>query len=246
MGLPIFILLLYGAIRLSKHLVYFKNIFYNHSFAIVALPILLHLISICFLDTTFSRHILPAIPLFVIISAYGLREIKKSKIFCNNKVKFSFIFLVIFAYQLIYVSSIEYYFLFETRESATHWIKKNIPPGTEFTTARFVNIPLLKKNYQTTADFNSPYLILHETYYYRYLRSRLNPFEKYPTWDKVYHGSYDYFIKIQELFKGQLNYKLIKKFRIKSLTPEMSLYKKFLGTYPLFIGDTLIYKRIDA
>ena len=244
LGLPATLLLLYGTARLLPRKVNFKNILSSVTFFIVILPLLLYFVSVCFLDIPFSRHILPLIPSLALLSGYCLIEIQRSKTFRKNKI-FIALLAIILIYQLIYSVSTEYYFVFDTREAAYRWIKNNVPPGEEIATTRYVNMPSLKTDYVLSNNLQSPYIILHETYYFRYLRSELNPLKKYPHWDEIHHGHYKDYLNIQQLLKGESNYRLLKKFDVKCVTPELLIYKIFLGTYPLFIGDTLIYRQTD-
>jgi len=241
-GLPVFLLFLYGTGRLTRTKAV-KGVIKKDVFFTVLLPAAVHIILISFLDVPFSRHILPAVPLLAVAAAYGFTALKKARLLRKKTAGLLWLALLISAYQLVYVASIERYFITDTRESAGMWIRENIPYGAEIAATPYAEIPALKAGYRTDLGFRSRYLILHESYYYRYIRSELNPLSGYPPWSRIYHGDPGHFIKIQAILKGESPYKLIKAFRVKSLTPEMLLYKKALGTYPLFIGDTLIYKR---
>lgn len=109
----------------------------------------------------------------------------------------------------------------------------------------YVNIPLLKTNYKTSEPFKSRFLILHELDYRRFIRNEVTPLRR-PRWDEVYHGkNEEYFYKTKDLLENKLEYKLIKKFTVSTLTPELLLYKKLWGTYSYFIGDTLLYQKSD-
>lgn len=88
------------------------------------------------------------------------------------------------------------------------------------------------------------YIVLHESYYYRYLRSELNPLGAPDSIEEIYRGSNRNFKNIHALFKRELPFELVKTFKIKTFTPELWLYKEILGTFPLFLGDVLIYKRL--
>ena len=242
LGFPVFLLSIYGAGRFFKRGTDLKNFFKREPFALITAPMLLYFISISFLDIPFSRQILPVVPAVVLIAAYGFTEITESKPFLRRNITHLLFFLILF-YQLIYVGSSEYYFASDTREEAGVWIKNNIPASQEVTSTPYVIIPYLKKEYKTVDTFESPYIILHEAYYYRFIRSCLNPFKEYPEWKEIYHAPYEHFLNIQRLFKGDMHYQLVKKFEVKVVTPEMIFYKRFWGTYPQFIGDLLIYKK---
>ena len=245
LGFPVFLLSVYGAVRFFTRGTGLKDFLKGEIFALITAPVLLYFISISFLDIPFSRQILPVVPAVVLVAAYGFTEITESKLFRRRNVNYVFFFSILF-YQLIYVGAGEYYFVSDTREKAGVWIKNNIPTSQEVTSTPYVIIPYLNKQYKTVETFESPYIILHEAYYYRFVRSCLNPCKGYPEWEEIYHAPYEHFQNIQRLFKGDLHYRLVKKFEVKAVTPEMAFYKRFWGTYPQFIGDLLIYKKVDA
>lgn len=89
----------------------------------------------------------------------------------------------------------------------------------------------------------SDFLVLHEACYRRYIRNEISPFTRYPSWDEIPHAKKKNFDRIKDLFKHRLGYKLLKKFEVRGLTPELILYKRLWGTYASFIGDTLVYSR---
>lgn len=236
LGLASFVTLLTGIFFLNKKRDW--KIFHDDSFFILVLPLTLHGISICFLDIPFSRHFLPLVPFLVMIAAYGLHEIQE---YLSGR-RFSFLLAFILLYQLVYVAGTEYYYIFDTREAAVRWIKETIPEGETIRMKRRERFPELAQ-YNMDKGYDSNYLVLHESYYYRYLRSELCPFKPFPDWEEVYHGNPISFVQIQKIFKGKSSFNLIKEFPVRCITPENYLYKKFWGTYPLFIGDTLIYQK---
>ena len=243
-GGPFFLLLLYGSIRILKKEVDFKKMIGENVFPLITMPLLLYFISISFLDIPFPRQILPLVPAAVLLASYGFTEIRKTNLFSGRKIKpYSFL-IVLFLYQAIYIGSNEYYFVFDTRETAKTWIKKNIPYAREITISPYVIIPELYDRYQLVDSFNSPYVILHESYYYRYIGSILNPYKEYPAWNEIYHGTYEHYLNIQKLFKGNPQYRLVKKFEVKCITPEMIFYKRLWGSYYIINGNVLIYKKV--
>jgi hypothetical protein len=245
LGLPVFFLSAYGAVRIFTKEKDPNNFSQGEFLVFIATPIFLHFLSICLLDIPFTRQILPMIPAAVLIAAYGVTEIGLLKLFLHRNIRYV-LFVFILLYQLIYVASNEYYFVFDTRKTAGEWLEKNVSKAVEVTTTRFVIIPYLNNNYRTADNFESPYIILHEANYFRYIRSAFNPVKDYPTWEETFHGKYADFLNIQKLFRGELPYILAKKFEVKAVTPEMILYKGLWGSYHTYIGDLLIYKKIDG
>ena len=233
LGLASFILLSSGIFFLRKKLS--GKMFNNDLFFILILPICSFGILICCLDVPFPRHSLPLIPALVMVAAYGLGEF-------NKKITHSWFLLILVSvilYQLVYVAAVEYYYVFDTRESAEQWIKRNIPRHqTIKLMGHFAIMPYLTE-YKKSHD-DPDLLVMHETSYFRYLRSEVCPFRQYPDLREVYHGRRAHLSSIQRIFKGESPFKLIKRFPVRYITPESYLYKKIWGTYQFFIGDTLI------
>jgi hypothetical protein len=243
LGLPVFIFLLAGGILLIIRIYKNRSSRQKDIFIIVAIPVLLHLCIILCMGMPWIRHLLPAVPLFTIIAAYGLvKTFENIKIKHGAILKLSTIIIVI-AYQLIFLSWVNYYYIRDTRASASKWIFENIPRGETVTATRYTKMPMLEDNYRIEDTYKSKYIILHSVYYARYTRNEANPFAAYPRWEKVYHGTEHEFNNIRSLFRGDLNYELVKTFRIKPVTPEMMALKHILKNFPPFIGDVLIYRR---
>ncbi|TET31926.1 MAG: phospholipid carrier-dependent glycosyltransferase [Planctomycetota bacterium] len=243
LGLPVFIFLLGGGILLILRIYKNRSSRQRDVFIIVAAPAVLQLVLICSLSLPTIRHLLPAVPLFTIIASYGL-----VKTFENMKKKYGAILklstiIIVIAYQLIFLSWVNYHYIFDTRVSASKWILKNIPAGESMTTPRYTKMPMLDDLYAIDDTYESKYIILHSAFYARFTRNEANPFTAYPPLSRVYHGREYNFIKVQSLFKGQLNYELIKAFRIKPVTPEMMALKHVLKNFPPFVGDVLIYRK---
>ncbi|GEM_PF-2311193 len=252
-GLPIFI-----SFFLAFRSFHFKKFHEDKNlrdvFFVLILPILLYYVIVCFVSIPFprypfSRHLLVGIPLFVLVAAYGsVRWVERIKWGGEKRLLHKVVALFI-VYQLIFVGQIEYYFVFDTITSSEKWVRTHIPPTKKIAAFCWMWPKFEFKNKVTWLSPKSryrPFLFLHETSFFRYLRSPLNLFDKFPSWTEIYHGNYFHFIFVQALFKDQLPYALVKKFEVKAITPEMFLYKKIWGTFPLFLGDVLIYRKVEA
>jgi hypothetical protein len=154
----------------------------------------------------------------------------------------AWLLVAVLVYQAIYVGSIEHYYLDDTRDAAWAWISRNIPAGAEVAATPYTEMPLLSERYRVTDTFDtSPYVVLHEAYYYRYRRSVITPETDFPSEEQVYHGTRGDLESIQRLLKGDPGHVLLKAFPVRAITPELYLYKRAFGTYPLFVGDVLIF-----
>jgi len=212
---------------------------------ILILPFLFYSLALITLDTPFSRHLLPIIPLVCLLAAHGLGKMSEALLTKGRVKVFALLCVSLLTYQLAYTYSVQYYFDHDPRVSAQKWIKKNIPKGTSLATSKYMALPRGYHHVHYTKNFidNVDYLVLHESYYYRYLRSELNPLRAAQDIEEVYRGKKENLENVTLLFEGKLPFKKVKSFEVKAFTPELLLYKKILGTFPQFLGDVLIYKR---
>lgn len=245
-GLPIFILSCLGIKRAIQENSKLNSKMSRDIFFILLLPLIVHFISICFIAYPGGRHILPVIPFMAVTAAYGFMSIAKHKVFSRRR---GVVFLIsgFIVYQLIFVCSSEYNFWFDTRPQAHQWIKENIPKDETIAVFVYTYMPSLERDYRVVDLFHAKYVVIHEAYYKRYIRNILNPKTDYPPWEEVFHPDPIGFKFCQELFKGKLPYKLVKRFDTTNLTPEMILFKNFYGT-PVEDGpgDILIYKWVGT
>ncbi len=252
-GLPIFI-----SFFLAFRSFHFKKFHEDQNlrdvFFVVILPILLHFLIICFVAFPFARypfarHLLATIPLFVLVAAYGMVRWVEGIKWGGEKKLLRKVVALFIVYQLIFVGQIEYYFVFDTITSSAKWIRSNISPRQNIA-ALCWSLPELKLRNRvrpiSPESSEMPFLLIDETALAQYQRSEINFFKKFPSWEEIYHGDQYHFWFIQALFKGQLPYALVKKFEVKAITPEMFLYKKIWGTFPFFIGDVLIYRKLKT
>lgn len=243
MSLPIFCLSIYGAIKYTRNRPNWLTAFPRDEFYIVVLPIALYAVSICFLDVPFPRHTLPMIPLACIVSSYGFLRLVRGGAVKKLRVSGSALLLIVIFYLLACVIQNEYYFFHDTRETASRWIKSNIPRWERIKVTDYVRIPSLRGTHRIVSSYNASFIVLHESYYYRYIRSAVSPLRKYPKWNEIYHGKYEDYLNIQRLFSGQLNYRLVKTFPATIYMPEHYVYKKLFGRFTWFTGDVLIYEQ---
>ncbi len=259
-GLPVFLLGLYGTINAVRNAKFeitklyeenqsIKYIFHSywnrHEYIIIILPIVFHFIAISTLDVSWSRHILLEVPLITMVAAVTFTKIK---------FKPTLLLLLIIIYQLISVVSVEYYYIVDTRRTAGDWISENIDKKETIAIGYYVFLPLEYNTLDISDETplhnlnldvleSTNYLVLHEGHYERYIRNELNPLGQ-PDPNHVHHGSPTTAKFIQSLFEGGQSYKLIKKVEVRHVVLELILYKKLFGTYPTLIGDVLVYEKM--
>lgn len=244
-GLITFLFFLASFFRKTKLLKTFQNVGWDKVF-IIYIPFSIYFLAICFLDVPFARHLLPLIPIVCLASASSAGRLAHY-LWTHNKVKaLAAILMVIFAYQFTYNFSIQRYFDRDPRYRAQRWIDKKIPKGTPIAASNYTHISAGHKVFPNIDNHmqQAEYVVLHESYYYRYMRSELNPLGAPEKVEEVYRGSEKNLEQINALFNNELPYKLVKKYTVKAITPELWAYKQILGTFPLFLGDVLIYKRL--
>jgi len=245
LGLPLFLLAVKGFFQGLHNKIVYREITFNDVLYIAIFPLLLQFISICSLAYVASRHLLLLTPLLAVMAALGFNSLNKWTVFSSKK-RMVFIFWLLIIYQLGFVCSIEYYFIFDNKEVASLWIRKNIPIGEKIYLPNNGRSPVLynwhiiKKDYKLVKDSDANYFILLPDDYFRYRRSLMNLFEDYPKWENIYHPDRDEFILYQRIFKNELPVKLVDKIEQKFVTPEMYFLNKLLFG---FGDDILIYKR---
>ncbi len=244
-GLTTFLFFIGTLIRKSTLLKGVKQINWDTVF-ILYFPFSIYFLAISMLDVPFSRHLLPLIPVICIAAADGAGRFG-CYLWRQDKLKtLMVVFFIIFTYQFIYNYSIQRYFDRDPRYKAQRWMDNNVEMGTAIAASKYAH---LSYGHHVLPNLDNhlhqaEYIVLHESYYYRYMRSELNPLKAPENINEVYRGSQKNMDSIDRLFREEMPFELVKSYKIKTFTPELWLYKKVLGTYPLFLGDMLIYKRL--
>lgn len=245
-GLTTFIFCLGSFFKEMTSLKNIKQINWDKTF-ILYFPFTVYFLAICTLDVPFSRHLLPLIPIICLVAADGAGRFS-TYLWKQDKIKTLLVlFLVVFVYQFLYNYSIQRYFERDPRYKAQRWIDNHVVKGKDAIAAsKYTHVshghhvlPNID-NHIHQAD----YIVLHESYYYRYFRSELNPLKDPETINDVYRGSQRNMNTINALRNHELPFELVRSYKIKTFTPELWAYKQVLGTFPLFLGDVLIYKRL--
>ena len=251
MGLAVFLFLIFGlSIRRKIN----KNIFF-----IIILPLLFFFIGICFLDFAPPRHILPVIPGLIIIAAYGFYKVTRK---LDSRIYLFVLFLII-SYQLVYVSSIEYNFIFTPIGKMGNWMLENIDhnakiyigdnKGNKYISDKIEkSTKRLSKNravndrglivpfeFETTDLEKADYILLPNDI--KYIRSSYNPLKKKPKCcNEVFGCNYKDCMFTQNLLEDKSN--LIKEFKQENWSPELKIYAYFFNNYRSPTSDILLYK----
>jgi 4-amino-4-deoxy-L-arabinose transferase-like glycosyltransferase len=250
LGLPVFLLSVWGVVKLfggtERKGLGVRSLLSNKYFLVIA-PMLLHFYLICRLIVNFTRYLLPVVPLLAVFAAYGLvRLIDGAK----SPGLFKGVVAAIIVYQLVQIASLERAAVFDSRKLMGDWMKKNISTAELISTGPSADYNLVPSAYTTTADFDADYIVLHSCFYSRYLTGGYGFRDSYPSsCNQVFHcwGGEPTRRFIQDLFRGKTDYRLLKKFEISFITPEMLLMKYLFGPrvdgYGSYTGDTVIFGR---
>ncbi len=150
-------------------------------------------------------------------------------------------------YLLAHVGSVQSYYVRDTREIAGEWLRRHVPPAEILSVSNYVFVPA---EYRTTPFLDQKYLVLHEDGYRRYVVRNNVHYKftgRFPEPDEIYNPDrrFGHYPRIPQLFRGELPYALVKRVRLELLTPELRL-ARFLEMSPLYLGDTLIFRRVGV
>jgi len=84
-------------------------------------------------------------------------------------------------------------------------------------------------------------VVLHETYYGRYVKYFTTPFGIPESCDDVYHCKPGALNVVQGIIFNRTPLKLLKRYEVWHPFPERIAFKALFGTYETFVGDVLIY-----
>jgi hypothetical protein len=229
--IPILLLTIRG---IRKYLTATGTLFYK---LCLLTPITVYTMILLLVDVPLDRYLLPLLPFLAMLAGLGITKLRSPG---GKK-------LTLFSLLYLYIGliSVEYNFWHDNRVKAYHWIISHLLPKTKIYLGRYFNPYEFYFIY--TSTFPPPraeYVILHERYYRRYLRSAAYPFT--PTPEYVYHGAESDYKPIQDIFINKRNFRIIKKFHSISILPEHIIRKYTLGSYPDIIGDVIVAQKINS
>jgi len=243
-GLPK-LLILWGVLCAFLWIKY-REYLQKNEWLVLVVPIVMHFTSVCSLGFLGIRHILPELPFLAMLAAYGFSQIKKHA---------TPILALIVVYQIISVASIEYYFISDTRGPVGEWLVAEVRLNETIAVSPYSEVPRGLKTVWLTENnlYNTPlnqkglnesrFLVLHERYYYRCFRSSHSPLGD-PDPRNLFHANPATCQFIQSLFRGNEPYVRVNKAEVEPIVPEMVLYKMWIGTYPDWVGDTVVYRKV--
>jgi len=223
-GVPVVLVSLFLASRVWRKETRGCTLGYRHMVAF--LPFILHAIGLLGLAVPFPRHLLPLVPLGMIVAARGLWHLTSRKRMAVVCVAWAAILSICDAAG----------FWFDARRGALQWIHTNVPPGTAVFVDRGFRVPLPEYAHPRKW-YRAKVFIRHEAWTYRFRRSELHPFGP-PSCRELYHASaVDKLVyrKIRH-WKRKGRLRLVYFARPPCIMPEDFLYRYLWGSFNKFAG----------
>jgi MFS family permease len=203
------------------------------------LPAVVWLISICMMPIPFARHLLPILPLLCLLAPFGVIQIK------NKWPRPLSIFIVVLmaVYQFAYWISVEGQYVIDSRQQMDRWLTSNRSNEAPLYYCWYSELHAWNAAFVRTRIFDDArFVLMHEAFYRRYIRSAVNPFRSYPRDERIFHPK-GMTHNIQRVLKED-GYRLVKRFPVHYWTPELILFKQLYGAFPDFTGDSVLYEKV--
>ncbi|MBF0369455.1 MAG: glycosyltransferase family 39 protein [Magnetococcales bacterium] len=214
-------------------------------------PVLIHFGLLLLLDDPFERHLLPLVPVFCGLAAFGwIHSLPKGWSLPKQLLATA----PLIAYLLFFAIDGERPFWNDSRILARQWILQHAGQGSSILQGRYAYLALPKERFRVTRqkrrDRSVPrldrfdWIILHEVHTYRYRRSRLSPFGT-PDRDNIYHPDLFGVRHLDALWSGVLPFRPVQVIPMTPpLTLERILYRRYWGPFQSFVGDVVIYRKM--
>ncbi|MCB0631529.1 MAG: phospholipid carrier-dependent glycosyltransferase [Saprospiraceae bacterium] len=187
------------------------------------------------LDTPFVRRADIFLPAVALAAGYALWQLWESG---NNWKKGLAIGIVLYTLGLTVVNQSNFWQ--DTRYEAMAYLQQQVK-ARSFHYGTYAFVPgMPKEGNDPTA---APLHIMHESHYGRYWKFFTTPFRVPACCEEVYNcWSEADCERIQAIFRGETDYRLIVEFPSQTIFPERILFKRWFGTYETFLGDVRIYE----
>jgi hypothetical protein len=244
MGLASFSLIALGAAAQTRRIRGWMTPQATPIVGIIVVPALVEAVMTCRLAIPFIRHLLPTMPALAVLGGYGWREL--GLIFARRgqpgrQRRFAVPALL---YQAVYVASIQFQFVHDTRSDMHRWMEHNLPPSAAVYVTRYASAREWGDVCRPTPREHAEYILTHEGYYRRYLRSPVNPLHAVPSTGHLYHMLPDGPF-LRALMRGRIARVEIHRESVTYWTPELILFKAAFGSFPDIAGDTILFRRLS-
>ncbi len=186
-------------------------------------------------DTAFVRRVNVFMPAVCLLAAYGLSRLRRRRPWLPAAV-------VTYTFLFALVGQSNHWF--DTRYDMREWIATELPADATIAISNYVGHKGLRKTWYFM-DVDWDYAVLHESYFRRYAKSMTTPFGWPNCETEIYNpGPEGQCEQMQALLKGtNPNVRLLKAFHPLELFPERWAYRQFFGYYETFLGETLVFER---
>ena len=191
------------------------------------------------MDVLFVRRLLVFFPALALWAGHGAQVFFKA----NKKG----LVVVAAVYTLVLTMLSQSNFWWDTRYAARAYLSANAQPGQTLGYSPAAKVAgMMPANGNA---FEAEWLVWHESYYSRFGKSFATPFGMPECCAEVYHcwDGEAVCTKYQQILAGRdPDYRLEKRFSTREWMPERILYKSLFGTYETFLGDVLIFFRLQT
>ena len=243
-GLPMFLLALYGGVRLIRA----KWPVLTDRRALLAdpqLPVCLAPLAAFLQLSTVGlwapRHAVVLAPFTAMLAAYGFAGLARAAAARAPAVLTpGRLLAVIGLYLAVHVGSVQAHFVDDPLEQAGRWLRAHVPAGE--TISALAKLP---PEYRKTTDWRANYLVLSAQEYRRYLFKdflRGDLTGRFPGIGEFWGGDPERAVRFHQLRRGELPYRVVKKVKLRLYTPELLLTQAFWYPPP-HLNEVVIYER---
>ena len=238
-GLPLAVLAIRGMVAVGNE----KRKYCSFDWLVVWAPTSGYVLNFLMVSVLFPRHVLPILPALCLMMAVGWNGWRWIKGRSRNVVWT--VIAVWGMYQGAYLYTIERAYWRDTRQGMDDWLQRTPSlSGARIHGPTYIQLHAWQAMPPSSRLEKSTHVLIHEGDYWRYLRSPIHPFDRRVPIERVYrrgqHGEFYW-----SLVRDRTSFKEIHREPWRALTPELMIYKRFWGSFPEFVGDTVLYEKTD-
>jgi hypothetical protein len=205
--------------------------------ALAFFPVLLHGVFMNGLHLPFPRHLLPVIPLLILVLSVAAADWLRLK---------AWMLAVLLGWTALLGVTDALPFWREPRSLAVNWMAREVSQDKSIWPSPYIRLPLTLF-YRAAPLEKADFIIQHEAWFYRFGRSELSPLGSPPPDASIYHAATrdrEQHLQIQEWIEAGLVRQALSA-QSPLLLPEQFLYRKWLGNLEKFSGQVVILERIS-
>ena len=196
-------------------------------------------------DCTFVRRANIFLPYVAMMCGWGLVRFYEYQRFLGNKLLKKGLIGVVILYTLSLSIVSQAHFVVDPRYATSEYLNEHSTGADVIIYSPYAKVKSMPAGFGLE-EFGKDVsvIVLHEAYYGRYWKYFTTPFKIPRCCDEVYHCDFDDCKLIQGLLSNDLDFRLIKSFRVWSFFPERILFEHLFGSYETFLGNVLVYRRV--